>query len=569
MESLNYPLQYNRQKTRIVNIGRISIGGDNPICIQSMLTSATRNIPRCISEIKSLADVCCELIRLTIPTRKDLDAIPEIRRIMREEGIEIPLVADIHFSPKLAVEACELFEKIRINPGNYSDTPRNSRKTSGDNFFEEGYLKLKESIQPLVKNLLKYNRALRIGVNQGSLSVRMMERYGDSPQGMVQSALEMITLFEEQGFEQIVVSLKSSNPIVVQKAYRLLKVKQKAENAVALHLGVTEAGNGIMGRIKSLTGIAVLLADGIGDTIRVSLTEPSTNEIIFARKLLKEIFPEQPSEMKKSEVWKRPLDHRGVVNRLLNLGTLKIGNGEALKIGQLEGTILPATDVSFDSDFTYRIEKTGIRLNQQEEPVLVLSDEQSMRDLDDTGYSALIIDVDNPLFFLRKHYNSFKDKRSLPVGIVYPVFSDERDHYKESQIAGLLSEGLIDFLLIPAEITGDQLIRLLFLLQATRRKIVVTDYIICPSCGRTLFDIETISAKIKERTKHLKGLKIGIMGCIVNGPGEMADADFGYVGSGAGKVDLYFGRERVCRGINEEDAVDSLIQLIKDKGRWR
>ncbi|MBU2512995.1 (E)-4-hydroxy-3-methylbut-2-enyl-diphosphate synthase [bacterium] len=569
METINYPFGYQRIKTREISIGPLRIGGDNPICLQSMLTSSTQDAVKCLEEIKSLQAVNCSLIRLTIPSRKDLDNVVEIRRLMKEEGIAIPLVADIHFSPALAVDACDLFEKIRINPGNYSDKPKQTKSGSGIISFEEGYDRMKDTIKPLVVKLKQTRRALRVGVNQGSLSSRVMERFGDSPQGMVYSALEMVDLFEEHGFDQIVVSLKSSNPVVVQKAYRLLIEKQKGKKAVPLHLGVTEAGNGIMGRIKSLVGIGVLLLDGIGDTIRVSLTEPSANEIIFAREFLSQLFPpgEEPLKCKDRGFWQRDLFQTRVLNSSSSINGEIVGEGTPIKLGSPDGIRLPSTEVPLETDFFFR--QTGNRLSFEPDTesgsvIKTLDDNLAEKKGDHQG--PLAFEGDNPLFEVRRFYHAIGGQASFPVGYKLPA---TLDYVISTHLSGLLSEGLLDFLLIPEKISSEDLYRLVCILQATRSRILTTDYIICPSCGRTLFDIQSAAEKIKERTSHLIGLKIGIMGCIVNGPGEMADADFGYVGSGAGNVDLYFGQEQVKRGIAEEDAVDCLIALIKEKGFWK
>ncbi len=564
METIGYPFSYKRVKTRAVSIGSLKIGGNNPICIQSMLTSSTQDTIKCLEEIKSLQKVNCSLIRLTIPSRKDLDSVYEIRRLMKEEGIFIPLVADIHFSPALAVDACDLFEKVRINPGNYSDKPKQSKVSTEIISFEEGHERLKVAIEPLVKKLKQTKRALRVGVNQGSLSSRIMERFGDSPQGMVYSALEMVELFEEKGFDQVVVSLKSSNPVVVQKAYRLLVKKQKGKEAVPLHLGVTEAGNGAMGRMKSLAGIGVLLLDGIGDTIRVSLTEPSANEIIFAREFLSQLSQDDVREKDEDpEFWQRDLNQNRIINSSGRIGGDMIGGGTPIKIATLMGSILPSTEVPFEPDFF--INQKGDELTVESGSVVKISGVIPVCATD--GYDKITaFEGKYPLHHIRRFYHSMGGKVGFPLGYKIPT---DLDYLTSTHLSGLLSEGLLDFVLIPAKINSENLFRLLCLLQATRAKILTTDYIICPSCGRTLFDIQSISEKIKKRTSHLKGLKIGIMGCIVNGPGEMADADFGYVGSGAGKVDLYFGQDQVERGIEEEDAVDRLIDLIKEKGFWK
>jgi len=571
MESLKYPLGYGRLSSRVVKIGDLKLGGGFPIRIQSMLSSPTSDVTRCFEEIQALDSVGCEMIRLTVPSRRDLAVVPEIRRLMREEGIVRPLIADVHFSPQLAVDACEFFEKVRINPGNYSDRPKSAAGKQEKIDFEEGYEKLRDAIVPLVDNLKKYQRVLRIGVNHGSLSSRMIERYGDSPQGMVASALEMIDLFEKQGFDQLVVSLKSSNPIIVQKAYRLLIERQMGDNKVALHLGVTEAGNEMMGRIKSLVGIGVLLADGIGDTIRVSLTEPGPNEIEFAKALLQSVLNSSPEAKIAEAVWERPLNHRSVENGLLDVNGLMLGDQSGIKIGQAENSELPNCEFQFDPDFSYSLSNDGITLNGQRVPLLVITEDHIGDPVPKniSQSATILIQSKLPLHHLRRIYHENKAARTgFPIGLMAPVGPDKVDLYQEIQLAGILSEGLVDFLLLPEEISSSALTRLLCLLQATRARMITTDYIICPSCGRTLFDIEKTAAEIKRHTNHLKGLKIGVMGCIVNGPGEMADADFGYVGSGKGKVDLYFGQTMVRRGIAENKAVEKLIELIKEKGRW-
>ncbi len=572
MKSIGYQLGYKRQPSRIVKIGDLNLGGECPIRIQSMLSTPTSDVDGCFKEILALDQAGCEMMRLTVPSRKDLSAIPEIRRLMREEGIVRPLIADVHFSPQLAIDACELFEKVRINPGNYSDRPKSAHAKESGAWFEAGYQRLKETIIPLVSNLKKYGRALRIGVNHGSLSSRMIERYGDSPQGMVASALEMIALFEDQGFDQLVVSLKSSNPIVVQKAYRLLLEEQASVEPVALHLGVTEAGNHMMGRIKSLVGIGVLLADGIGDTIRVSLTEPGPNEIAFARSLIASIDKSGVTAGTEKSTWKRPLNHQSPASQQLDLEKVAIGNRSGLKIGTPADSELPACAFEFEPDFLYSSSSGYFKIEGHSEPLRVTSGDQlpEVNPAQKKAGSAILIQSDAPLFHLRKIHSQRKiEVEGLPIGLVVPPEINEKDLWYDIQLAGVLSEGLVDFLLLPEIKSHQALERILSLLQATRVRMIMTDYIVCPSCGRTLFDIERTAAEIKRHTHHLKGLKIGVMGCIVNGPGEMADADFGYVGSGKGKIDLYFGQTRVRRGIAENQAVEKLIELIREKGRWQ
>ncbi len=380
-----------RRHTNTVSIGSIKIGGSEPVRIQSMLTSATTNVESCIEEIARLDAVDCEIIRLTVPNQKSIDSLPAIRTEMKKRGIERPLVADIHFNPQLAVTVCEFVEKVRINPGNYVDRKKFEVREYTDLQYQEELERVEEKLLPLIQNLKIYGCALRIGTNHGSLSDRLMNRFGDSPEGMVESAMEFLRILRKHNFEDTVLSMKSSNPLVMIESYRqLVRVMDDENMHYPLHLGVTEAGNELDGRIKSAVGIGALLCDGFGDTIRVSLTEPSENEIPVARSIL----------------------------------------------------------------------------------------------------------------------------------------------------------------------------------QSTRSRIFNADFISCPSCGRTFFDLESTTERIKVHTSHLKGVKIAVMGCIVNGPGEMADADFGYVGSAPGKINLFHGKTCKERNVPAEQAVERLIDLIKENGKW-
>ncbi len=568
MTTLNYPLNYKRQKTRVVNIGKLSIGGENPILIQSMLSSSTTDVKSCLNEIERLHLEGCELIRLAIPSHKDLNAIPRIRTLLTERGLDINLVADIHYLPNLALDACEIFEKVRINPGNYCDSPKNSKKSVQGAPFEEGYQQLKEALLPLVRALKIRKRALRIGVNQGSLSTRMIERFGDSPMGMVQSALETAKILENFDYRNFVISLKSSNPIVVQKAYRLLYEEQTSDIKIPLHLGVTEAGSGSMARIKSEAGIGSLLFDGIGDTIRVSLTEPSENEVIFARKILQQLdLEEKNKQSTNQDFWARPLNHQRVINKGIVQSSRTLGGGEKLQVGIISSMELPKCKISFDPDFTIEISSEGYYFEQFGEAVKPIKASLLKYQDSEQRKSLILIDDCSAKFELREYYQKQDTHRSAALGLLLP--STPLDHKERINLASILSEGLIDFVIIPELIKSKELETILLLLQATRSKTYITDFIACPSCGRTLFDLESTTKKIKQETRHLKGLKIGIMGCIVNGPGEMADADFGYVGSGKGKIDLYYGQRMVKRGIEEGRAVQSLIDLIKERGMWQ
>ena len=380
-----------RRQTSTVSIGTLKIGSTEPIRIQSMLTSDTTDIEECIAEITRLDKVNCEIIRLTVPNQKSVDSLHAIRSEMEKRGIQRPLVADVHFNPQLAINVCEFVEKVRINPGNFVDSKKFEAREYTDKQYQEELARVEEKILPLISNLKKYGCALRVGTNHGSLSDRVMNRYGDTSKGMVESALEFLRILRKHDFEETVLSMKSSNPLVMIQAYRQLVIAMESEEMYyPLHLGVTEAGNELDGRIKSAVGIGTLLCDGLGDTIRVSLTEASENEIPVAQSIL----------------------------------------------------------------------------------------------------------------------------------------------------------------------------------QSTRARIYNTDFISCPSCGRTFFDLETTTAQIKAFTSHLKGVKIAIMGCVVNGPGEMADADFGYVGAGPGKINLYCGQTCVERNIPSVLAVKRLIELIQEHGKW-
>ena len=570
MTKLAYPLFYHRRQTKTVWVKNLPIGSEHPLVIQSMLTSQTNHPRACIAEMKKLKKAGCMLIRLAIPTRKSLEFMEEIKKLMNEEGLEMPLSADIHFAPHLALDACEFFDKIRINPGNFSDRAKNSSARSHLAFdLEEGKARFRERITPLVKILKEKNLALRVGVNQGSLSSRILQAYGDTPLGMVESALEAIDLFTQQGFEKIIVSLKSSNPLVVQKAYRLFC--QKCSSQTPLHLGVTEAGNDTAGRSKSLVGIAPLLFDGIGDTIRISLTEDSVNEIIFAKKFLRNFSTSEKTTWQ-DENYFQDLKQYRVNNKPLLLTkintrkkSLQLGGASNVKLGKTKELTLPEKDF-FQHDFEYYIQGKCFFLEKQLKPLFLWKNaSQKIPDLQ--NYTGVLIAISEPIRLIRKFYQDYQNF-SLPIGLLLPPRSINTDYSLEIQNACLLGEGLLDFLLLHPKTTKTQLVRLSFLFQATKTKISRTEYIACPSCGRTLFDLQDVTKKIKAKTGHLKGVKIGIMGCMVNGPGEMADADFGYVGSGNGKIDLYLGHKKVRRSIDENLAVESLVELIKTQGKW-
>lgn len=562
---IGYPLGLAKGPCRKVWVGSVALGGGEPPVLQSMITASAANLAQAVAQIQELDQVGCQLIRLSIPSKKELDAIPALRRELERLGIRRPLVADVHFSPALAIASCQWFEKVRINPGNFSDSPKNSGSAPIDpTEFEAGRRRQKEALEPLAQSLLRYDRAVRVGVNQGSLSERMMNRFGDSPLGMVQSALETVDLLEELGVTKIVISLKSSNPLVVQKAYRLLAQLRAPKEPLPLHLGVTEAGDGVMGRAKSLAGVGPLLYDGLGETLRVSLTEPCKNEIAYGRTLLDSLSVRETQAPESPRRWQRELDHR----RVLNPAGRWVGpEGQEQALGQGAPVLLfglrPAA------------EYPGLEINGWLEPHkngFLAPQGQLWPQVSDLNGPlppgpALVLDREQPLLALREMYARL-GQAPAPLGLwVKP--SHLQSPLAQTELAALLGEGLVDFLLLDAGLSAEDQLWVIHLLQATRTRISLTDYIACPSCSRTLFDLESTTARIKAKTSHLKGLKLGIMGCIVNGPGEMADADFGYVGSGPGKVDLYRGQERVSRNLPESQAVEALVELIQKSGFWR
>ena len=548
-----------RRQTRTVYVGNVAVGGKNPIRIQTMLTSDTRDADACLQEMQTLS--AAEMIRLTLPNRQALDAIPQIRKKMPEYGITQPLIADVHFSPRLAVDACELFEKVRINPGNFADTKRFEVKVYSQNQYHEELERIEERLKPLIANLKKYNRSLRLGVNHGSLSDRILNHYGDTPEGMVECAMEYVRIFAKYDFHNIIISMKAAIPSVMMRAYRALNKQLEQETFdYPLHLGVTEAGFGIDGRIKSAVGIGGLLIDGIGDTIRVSLTEASKYEIPAAQAILDGVNQTQSQYVPPLE---KVLTPRNTVQigqtivgesfRLLATTDFQVTYFKPQYVDELinESTIekLPILNVSLDDlvNETQFVEK----LKSFQEPQL------------------LVITSKPFLFPMRLLMQIMQDAQiAFPVAVKLPADYCSWEQ-GASELGSAIIEGLCQSFICPLLPQDHPLFSFCeTLLQATRVRMARADFISCPSCGRTFFDLQTITQQIQKRTKHLKGVKIGIMGCIVNGPGEMADADFGYVGAGAEKIDLYYGQTRVESGIHQSQAVDKLIELIHSKNMW-
>jgi (E)-4-hydroxy-3-methylbut-2-enyl-diphosphate synthase len=576
------PMRYCRRLTREVNVGNVGVGGRNPIRVQSMITCDTMDTGACIKQTMDLAEAGCEIVRITAPTVKDAQNLQHIKKGLKQRGCHVPIVADIHFKPEAAMEAARWVEKVRINPGNYAD----SKKFAVKEYTEEQYAaeldRLRERFTPLVQLCAKQGVSLRIGTNHGSLSDRIMNRYGDTPLGMVESALEFARIARELNFHAFIFSMKASNPKVMISAYRLLVARSLEEGPdwnYPVHLGVTEAGEGEDGRIKSAIGIGSLLADGIGDTIRVSLTEDSVHEIPVAQKLVAEyngrIDPEIGDQESNAAISFDPFSYSRRATEKIEVDGVPIGGEETIRVVVREQT--------FDR-ISHKLAKLG---DFQPETILERADliEVDPRDAD----AVRAIDREGSPRLV-----TIKDQVNLPVIAAYrllaarldarhpillkdtfaPSTDPGRDFLKTllesaTNIGALLCDGIGDAVLIQGEEAPGQSLRLAYsILQAAGARIFKTDYVACPSCGRTLFDLQATTARIKATTAHLKGLKIAIMGCIVNGPGEMADADFGYVGGAPGKVNLYVGKKAVKFNIPEIEAVDRLIDLIREHGRW-
>jgi (E)-4-hydroxy-3-methylbut-2-enyl-diphosphate synthase len=627
--------EYKRFKTREVTIGDLKMGGNNPIVVQSMTTTDTMDtlgtVEQCIRMIQS----GCELIRITAPSKKEAENLANIKAELKKRGYTTPLVADIHFTPNAAEVAAKIVEKVRVNPGNYADKKKFQVLEYTDAEYQAEIDRIRERFTPLVKICKEYGTAMRIGTNHGSLSDRILSRYGDTPHGMVESAMEFIRICRENDYHNLVISMKASNTLVMVQAYRLL-VKTMMEQGMdyPLHLGVTEAGDGEDGRIKSAVGIGTLLEDGLGDTVRVSLTEEPEFEAPVARALI-----DRYSTRTKNQKNIAPVEPLGLnpfeYNRRSTLNIDNIGGSNApIVITDLsrKENINPASFFAAGYNYSVPLDKWNIAdmacdyiytgklipefeipgtlgiivdhenwLNNQEKervyPLLSLSGlNQSVhpkknfllvKDTEITPENieqirtnipglVLIIETDNEhaMPAIRKVFFQLQNEKiDIPVIVkrtYYNLSVENLQLYASTDLGGLLIDGFGDGVWINApEMPVKTINALAFgILQATRTRISKTEYISCPSCGRTLFDLQETTAKIRARTNHLKGVKIGIMGCIVNGPGEMADADYGYVGTGPGKITLYKEKEVVKRNVDAEFAVDELINLIKSHGDW-
>lgn len=629
--------QYSRYKTRVVTIGDVPLGGDNPIRIQSMTTTDTMNTIATVEQSIRMIDAGCEYVRITAPSIKEAQNLELIKKELRARGYNAPLIADIHFTPNAAELAARIVEKVRVNPGNYADKKKFENIEYTDATYVSELDRIRQRFTPLVKICKEYGTAMRIGTNHGSLSDRILSRYGDTPLGMVESALEFLRICEDNNYYNIVLSMKASNPQVMVQAYRLLILKMQELNMnYPLHLGVTEAGEGEDGRIKSAVGIGTLLEDGIGDTVRVSLTEDPEFEIPVAKNLI-ERYSNRVNHKAIPEIVRLPYSpydfQKRVSKDAQNIGgsnvprviadfseKQKITPASLFAVGYNYSVPLDkwnltdqACDYIFVGDNTidFQIPGTlGLIFNAstwnnlsdttRSYPLFKLADFLSADkkseqlnfvsvSIDDilTLSNTTIASFSVPVTFVLETSNDhgmaeqrrifvefLNNSISIPVIIKrnYSNVPEEKFQlHASTDFGALFLDGFGDGIWISqTNCTSAKNVNAIAfgILQATRTRISKTEYISCPSCGRTLFDLQETTAKIRSRTDHLKGIKIGIMGCIVNGPGEMADADYGYVGTGIDKITLYKGREVVERNVNSDKAVDALVELIKKHGDW-
>ncbi|MHB2025657.1 MAG: (E)-4-hydroxy-3-methylbut-2-enyl-diphosphate synthase [Elusimicrobiota bacterium] len=641
------PFAYQRRKTREVMVGNVGVGANNPIRLQSMTTTDTMNVEATIRQSLRMAEAGCEIVRITAPTVNDARALGKIKEGLLKAGIDIPIVADIHFSPPAAMEAAEYAEKVRINPGNFVDNKRFALKEYTDAEYEAEILRIEERVSPLVEKLKRLKRALRIGTNHGSLSDRIMNRYGDTPLGMVESALEFVRICEKNGFYDIILSMKASNPKVMIAAYRLLAARMDELGMdYPFHLGVTEAGGGEDGRIKSAIGIGSLLTDGIGDTIRVSLTEDPELEIPVCRDLAAPFQGKKPNErrveLSRARHCRSFYDYERRETSALRAGPFVLGghqpvrtavsvpaevdgpgvlafieerlqNGGGADPEILSWNIRSQADIErFKIVRSYLSGKTSraaflLRVDGSQDLALASlaiaditawngsADDEFLAALKDRERIWLIESHDAlqaaqewhktkragiPVMLgirgvsniedLIHHYRALAALTSgAPIHIRAPRFENDRERTLFSALlaGNLLCDGIGDCVEISA--SAKEALRLAYdVLQGAGARVTKTEFVSCPSCGRTLFDLQSTTERIKEKTGHLKGVKIAIMGCIVNGPGEMADADFGYVGGAPDKINLYVGKECVQKGIPSDRADEALVALIKTHGKW-
>ncbi len=631
-------LQYKRFLTREVHVGDVAMGANNPIRIQSMTTTDTMDTQGTVEQSIRMIEAGCELVRITAPSIKEAQNLAEIKKELSKKGYKTPLVADIHFTPNAAELAARLVEKVRINPGNYADKKRFETIDYTPQAYQDELERIYKKFAPLVAICKEYGTAMRIGTNHGSLSDRIMSQFGDTPQGMVESAMEFMRICEDLNYHNLVISMKSSNPQVMVQAYRLLVKTMVAEGMnYPLHLGVTEAGDGEDGRIKSAVGIGALLEDGLGDTIRVSLTEDPELEIPVAQDLVRRYAQRNqvtdqssaitlPAEFSPFSYQKRVSEELNtfigghqVPRVIIDLSTKNLKDPAVLSdVGYLYSPILDKYSMGEQSvDFVYLadqlpsftlpgnlkqlyqystwnklVSKVNCHplyslqeyLTAEEKCSALNLVELSLADMHSDAFQQIQLDKTLVFVLTSTAENAMQEQRQAfflleQIGVKVPVIikkiypnlaENEFQLYAATDAGALLLDGFGDGIWLHApQLSPKLLLSTSFgILQATRCRISKTEYISCPSCGRTLFDLQETTQLIRSRTDHLKGIKIAIMGCIVNGPGEMADADYGYVGTGPGKITLYRGKEVVKKNVNTENALDELIEIIREDGSW-
>lgn len=585
---------YNRRESNQINIGNILLGGGEPVRVQSMANTDTNDTLPSVEQCIRIVDAGGEIVRFTAQGTREAENLKNIHQELRQRGYDVPLVADIHFNANAADVAALYVEKVRVNPGNFIK----SSKADGNDYTEEEYhqeyLKLKERFKQLLDICKTNGTTIRIGVNHGSLSERMMNRWGDTPRGMVESCMELLKVCEEENFNRVVISMKTSNSVMMVHTVRLLVSEMEKQGMkYPLHLGVTEAGDGEDGRIKSASGIGALLNDGIGDTIRVSLSEEPEYEIPVGRKLVQYVESKMNHPVidaqefplyNRFEYIRRTTSHVGVVGGdQVPVVVMSKDGGFAsvpdflLKDGAMMDHLTNSHPIFVASELAeLKNSKAGVKflrltysdlsgeilslLKSTENIVVILSSyhKNSVGDMRAFFHKLMIENVNTPVIIHRTYcldnLEDFQIQASVDLGVLFiDGFGDGLWLENESNIISIEAVNSVAF----------------GILQAARLRVTKTEFISCPSCGRTMFNLQTVIARVKSRTSHLKGLKIAIMGCIVNGPGEMADADYGYVGAGRGKVSLYKKKECIRRSIPEEDAVENLIELIKEQGDWQ
>jgi len=574
-----------------VKVGNVGIGGDNPIRVQSMITCDTMDTAASIQQTMELANAGCEIVRITAPAVKDARNLEHIVKGLRERGCDVPIVADIHFKPEAAMEAAKWVEKVRINPGNYADSKKFVIREYSDEQYAAELNRICERFSPLVELCKTRGIAMRIGTNHGSLSDRILNRYGDTPLGMVESALEFARIARDLDYHDFVFSMKASNPKVMIAAYRLLVARLNELGPdwnYPLHLGVTEAGEGEDARIKSAIGIGSLLADGIGDTIRVSLTEDSPHEIPVAKALIENINKTSNAQRTTPSVELSfdPFSFQRRATEKIERDGFKLGGDELIRVvvrqanfdriahkidrmGDYKPEIVyeDANIIAIDPRHDAAIAKINA---QQSAQFVTVTDKIDLPVIAAFRLLAAKLRARHPILLKDTLVGAVDRNGPGRLGSIAPTSDFLQTLLTASTSVGsLLCDGIGDAILVQGEEAPGQALRLSYnILQAAGSRIFKTDYVACPSCGRTLFNLQTTTAKIKAATSHLKGVKIAIMGCIVNGPGEMADADFGYVGGAPGKVNLYVGKTAVKFNIPEAEAVDRLKDLIREHGKW-